>query len=255
MNSKEVAMEALALTATQYNYLHKYMDAPSYTNASPFTSTSPLDLIDRLSEDERFDKMFDTPSFSNIDTLFQKHETLVLEYWNAWSIEDPVKQFRESQELAVALLVSTVRPGTHAYNFFVVHLLTTSHAVRILLPFIPTKFQVPLVREWWLLTLAVYIAQLRPKIDPDNVASDLKGRHWTYVEEKALNSKWSTDAHFVKGRVGRRPIDEMPGRQYADTIFVAIRSMKQAAMTWGDVHEHYLASAITFVDNFQGWVH
>jgi hypothetical protein len=31
--------------------------------------------------------------------------------------------------------------------------------------------------------------------------------------------------------------------------------MKEAAMTWGDVHERYLASAITFVDNFNGWIH
>jgi hypothetical protein len=29
--------------------------------------------------------------------------------------------------------------------------------------------------------------------------------------------------------------------------------MKEAAMTWGDVHERYLASAVRFVDDFQGW--
>ena len=26
-------------------------------------------------------------------------------------------------------------------------------------------------------------------------------------------------------------------------------------MTWGDVHERYLASAVRFVDDFEGWVH
>jgi len=198
-DNREIAMEALGLAAVQYNFLHKYTDDSSYTKKSPFRSTSPVELLGKLADDDRFTHMFDEPGFDNIEPLFQKHEELVLEYWNAWEISDPVKQFQESQEAAVALLVATVPPGTHSYNFFVCHILTTSHAVRILLPFIPTKFHISLVRQWWLLTLAVYIAELRPKIDPDNVSTDLKGKSWKYVEHQVLNVEWSTDAHFVKG--------------------------------------------------------
>ncbi|TDZ24474.1 Questin oxidase [Colletotrichum orbiculare MAFF 240422] len=232
IDNKEVAIEALGLTATNYNYLHKFIDDKKYTKPSPFSSKSIFDLVNRLANDRRFDELFTEPDLENLDVLFLKHEDLVLEYWNAWTITDPVKQFQESQELAVALLVATVAPGTHAYNFFNVHLLTTSHAIRILIPFIPTKFHISLVRQWWLFTLGVYIALMRPKIDPDNVQSDLKGRHWGYVEHEALNSQWAKDAHYVK----------------------AIRAMKEAATTWGDVHERYLASALTFVDNYRGWV-
>lgn len=29
--------------------------------------------------------------------------------------------------------------------------------------------------------------------------------------------------------------------------------MKEAAMTWGDVHEWYLTAAIHFADEFDGW--
>ncbi|KAK2037277.1 hypothetical protein LZ31DRAFT_481623 [Colletotrichum somersetense] len=232
MNSKEIAIEALTLAATQYNFFHKYLDDKSYARPSPFSSKSTFELIDKLAADSRLDGLFKEPALENLDVLFAKHENLVLEYWNAWTITDPVKQFEESQELAVALLVATVPRGTHGYNFFTVHLLTTSHAVRIILPFIPAKFHIDLVREWWLLVLAVYISLLRPKIDPDNVETDLKARHWGHVEHEALNSQWATDAHYVK----------------------AIRAMKEAARTWGDVHERYLASALTFVDNFRGWV-
>ncbi|TDZ53106.1 Questin oxidase [Colletotrichum trifolii] len=232
IDNKEVAIEALGLTATNYNYLHKFIDDKKYTKPSPFSSKSIFDLVNRLANDKRFDELFTEPDLENLDVLFLKHEDLVLEYWNAWTITDPVKQFQESQELAVALLVATVAPGTHAYNFFNVHLLTTSHAIRILIPFIPTKFHISLVRQWWLFTLGVYIALMRPKIDPDNVQSDLRGRHWGYVEHEALNSQWAKDAHYVK----------------------AIRAMKEAATTWGDVHERYLASALTFVDNYRGWV-
>jgi hypothetical protein len=196
-------MEALGLAATQHNFLHQYIDDPSYTKPAPFSSASPLELLNKLASDSRFDGLFKEPGFGNIDPLFQKHEPLVLEYWNAWDLStasmSPMEQFRESQEAAVAMLVATVPPGTHAYNFFVVHVLTTSHAVRILLPLVPVKFQLPLVRQWWLLALAVYIAVLRPKIDPDYVPGEVKGRVWRDVESRALTSEWATDAHFVKG--------------------------------------------------------
>ncbi|KAH6660600.1 hypothetical protein BKA67DRAFT_548580 [Truncatella angustata] len=231
-NSREVAMEALGLAATQYNFLHKYLDNPVYTRTSSFKSTSPLELFHRIASDSRFDGLFSEPTLGNLDVLFEKHEDLVMEYWNAWSLENPVKQFQDSQEAAVAFLVASVPPGTHSYNFFICHVLTTSHAVRVLLPIIPKKFHINLVREWWLLAVAVYISELRPKIDPDYIPSgDGGAKRWNYVEDKALNGPFSTDAHFVK----------------------AVRTMKEAARTWGDVHERYLASAVRFVDDFQGW--
>ncbi|EHK17472.1 uncharacterized protein TRIVIDRAFT_57344 [Trichoderma virens Gv29-8] len=234
VDSKEVAMEALALTSVQYNFFHKYLDNGSYTKPSPLKSRSPLDLLIQMSKDNRFGKVPEDLPLSDMEAFLDKNESLLLEYWNGWDIDDdPKKQFELSQEAAVALLVATVKPGTHAYDFFFVHLLTTSHAVRILLPFLPPKHHVTLVREWWLFVLAVFIIKGRPLPDPDSVESDLKGKNWKYVEDKALNSAWSKDAHFVK----------------------AIRAIREAARTWGDVHERYLRAAVTFVDNFHGWVH
>ncbi|KAF3769205.1 hypothetical protein M406DRAFT_327606 [Cryphonectria parasitica EP155] len=238
IDSKEVAIEALAMTATQYDFMHKYLDNSKYSRPPPkgaFSSTSPSDILERIRSDSRFNGLFDGHEDSgDIESLFSEHEELVLEYWNAWCVgQDPVRRFQESQEAATALLVATVPPGTHSYKFRIVHLLTTSHAVRILLPFIPTEFHVSLVRQWWLLTLAVYIAELRPKIDPDYVPwpEGSAAKTWSYVEDKALNSGWAIDAHFVK----------------------AVRAMREAASTWGDVHERYLASAVRFVDDFEGW--
>ncbi|KAI1752535.1 cell cycle checkpoint protein RAD17 [Xylaria castorea] len=234
MDNKEIAMEALALTATQYNFLHKYTDDPSYTTPSLRKTSNPLELLNKMADDKRVGELFKEPVFDNFGPLFEDHEDLVLEYWNAWSLDDPKKQFQDSQEAVVSLLVATVPPGTHSYNFFFVHLLTTSHAVRILLPFIPAKFHVNLVRQWWLLTIAVYAVFKCPKIDPDYIKpGDVAGKQWNYAEDKAINGAYATDAHFVK----------------------AIRAMKEAARTWGDVHEHYLAAAVRFVDDFHGWTH
>ena len=242
------------MAATQYNFFHKYLDEPAYTKPAPFLSTSTRELLDRLAEDNRFDGLFDSPGYDNVGRLFQEHEHLVLEYWNAWTIEDdPLSQFRESQEAAVALFVETVSPESAGYNFFLVHLLTTSHAVRILLPFTPQQFHMSLVREWWLLVLVIYICLFRPKINPTVVdPSKLDGRTWDYVEHKALNSKWATDAHFVKGKW--LEIGVMTGQSVvADYCAVAIRAMKEAARTWGDEDQRYLASAVTFADMFDGW--
>ncbi|KAK7420477.1 hypothetical protein QQZ08_010393 [Neonectria magnoliae] len=208
MDCKELAMEALGLLCTQYNFLHKYLDDKSYTKPSPFTSGLPLQLLVKLANDDRFNSISKDSISDDMEDIFAKHEDIILEYWNAWVIDDPLKQFELSQEAAVALLVATVRPGTHAFNFLLVHLLTTSHAVRILLPFFPENYHIPLVREWWLLVLAIFIVKGRPLPDPDNVDQDIKTKTWKYVEDKALNSAWSTDAHYVKGP-GEMPINDI----------------------------------------------
>lgn len=204
VDSREVAMEALGMAATQYNFLHKYIDDDSYTKSSSMKSSSPLELCQKMEKDERLDNLFEGSGPDNIEPLFEKHEDLVLEYWNAWTLDDPVKDFELSQEAAVALLVATVPPGTHSYSFYTCHVLTTSHAVRILLPFIRPEFRIKLVRQWWLFTIAVYITELRPKIDPDYIKpGDVAGKQWNYVDDKALTGPYATDAHFVKGKTTR----------------------------------------------------
>lgn len=247
MDSKEIAMEALGLACVQYDFLHKYLDDKSCTRKAPFTSSSPLDLLIKLAKDDRLSGLPSNPDFGDLEKILDKYDDVFLEYWNAWEFDDPLKSFELSQEAAVALLVATVKPGTHAFNFLLVHLLTTSHAVRILLPFFPEKYHITLVREWWLLVLAIFIIKGRPLPDPDNVDHDSKDKGWNYVEDKALNSSWSTDAHYVKGKY-------LPNcfRMCTD-IYLAIRAMKEASRTWGDVHNQYLNAALTFVDNFRGW--
>ena len=198
LSNRELGMEALAMGSVSYNFFHKYIDDNSYTKPSTYSTTSPIEILHKIAEDKRFDGLFDSKGPGNIGPLFENHENLILEHWNAWNIVDPNKQFRDSQEAAVALLVSTVQPGTHAYDFFMVHLLTTSHAIRILLPLIPKQFHIGLVRQWWLFTIAVYVSQLRPNIDDDIEVKPTKS--WKYVENKAIDGPWATDAHYVKGK-------------------------------------------------------
>jgi hypothetical protein len=196
MDSKDLAMEALSLACVQHNILHKYTENPSYTKPSPLATTSLRDLIEKLSQDNRLSSA-DSFSYSQLETLFEKHEDVILEYWNAWDIQNATKQFEQSQEAAVSMLVAAAKPGS--YKFSLAHILTTNHAVRTLLPHVPNKFHIVLLRQWWLLALVVYVLNGRPALDQANVTSQVDGREWTFVADRALNSQWRNDSHYVKG--------------------------------------------------------
>ena len=216
MDSKEIAIEALALAAVQYNTLHKYTDDASYTRpaAPTLRSGSPLALLARMAADERLRGLFPSPGYANLAPLFAEHEDLVLEYWNAWDLfgtdgdgdGDPTARFAEAQQAAVALLAATAAPGTGAHSFYAVHVLTTSHAVRAVLGGAPARFHAGLVRQWWLLAVAVYAALLCPPIvsEADDERGDKDGKKsWDHVVDRALNGPHATDAHYVKGKEKR----------------------------------------------------
>ena len=222
-------MEALGLASTQYNFLHKYIDDPKYTRLSSYKETSPLEILERVRKDQRFDKRSD-----GINDVFENHEDAILEHWNAWQLLNPKKQFQDSQHAAVAILVAThpLDSGRPGFDFYHVHLLTISHAIRILLPSIPAKFHISLLRQWWLFALAVYVAQGRPAIDLANIDDyQLKGQDWSVIDQHAVRGKFSLDAHWVKG----------------------LRAMKEAAKLWGDENQYYLKAACRFDEEFGGW--
>lgn len=231
LDSGTVAIEAMALTACCYDELHKYSDDPSYTRPSSFSSKSTLDLLQRLAQDSRL-KGSNLAGGDDIMSVPSKHEDVLLDYWNAWDVDsNPMEQFAESQHAAAAVVAATPKAGT-SFDFFLLHILTSSHAVRILLPLVPAEKQVSLVRQWWLFAVTGYIGQSTPAIDLDRVTKiDLAGRGWKDAEHLALKGKWAHDAHYVKG----------------------IRALKVAAETWGDDDQFYLKAATRFSREFGGW--
>ncbi|EOA86437.1 uncharacterized protein SETTUDRAFT_169199 [Exserohilum turcica Et28A] len=238
LNSKTVAIEALAMGACFYSSLHKYIDDPKYTKPSPHSTagaqSSLVDILEKVRQDARFDGLYDHRS-GDISKVLEEQEEAFLEYWNAWEITNPNEQFRAAQELGAGLLVGTPAPAPGQYDFFIVHVLTSSHAIRILLPLIPAKFHVSLLRQWWLFALAVFIAQTRPEIDMDKLMlmEDSK-KSWKHVVDRALNGPHAIDAPYVK----------------------ALRAMKVAEETWGaseNESSHWLKAAVKFADEFEGW--
>ena len=196
LDNSVLAIEALGLCAINYDFLHKYLDNPPSTPA-PNATPSILDIFTRVSTDSRFNRLPVYPGSDKIELLFEKHEDAVLEYWNSWEIEDLEKQFEQSVDAAILLLAATHKMSPPV-SF--VRLLTISHAVRILLPIVPAEWQIPLVMEWWLFALAVYITQLRPKINEDYIKDcDLRGRGWKWVDDIAIKGQRSKETQFVTG--------------------------------------------------------
>ncbi|PHH72474.1 hypothetical protein CDD82_5963 [Ophiocordyceps australis] len=231
-DSKEIAMESLALACIQQNFLQKYASDATYTRPSEQSSSSPTILLHRLSRDERFQRLPDSPDSGHLEAFFDQHVDLAMEYWNAWKLCDELQQFSMSQEAAVALLLGTWDARTKSYNFFVAHLLAASHGVRVLLPNLAPQYRVALMRDWWLLVIAVYIMIGRPQFAPSKITeSDLGGKDWAHVTRRAISISWSQDGHFLK----------------------CIRAIREAARTWGDLDGKYLCAAVTFVDTFSGW--
>ncbi|TIA13304.1 hypothetical protein D6C80_06324 [Aureobasidium pullulans] len=231
--SPTVAIESLALVASFYNDQHVYLDDPSYTKPSPWSSQDPFEVIQKVHKDSRFDAFFEKPGEDNYTPLTEdkEKEAILLEYWNSWTVTDPKAQFEAAQRAAVALLVGSHERG-QKFDFFLVHILTSSHAVRVIAPLIRPTYHVPLLRQWWLFLLTAYIGQLRPTINRNKISHvDLAGRDWRWVADRAVNGKWAQDAHFVK----------------------ACRSMLEAAKTWGDEDQYFLKAAVKLADEFSGW--
>lgn len=199
VNSRALAMEGLSLACIQHNSLHKYLDDPSYIK--PADSPSALmDLIARLAKDPRGRSTQNPPGSESLEGILDKHENLILEYWNSWPITDATKQFEESQRAAVTLFVSS---QPKQLNTFTARLLSSNHAIRVLLPYIPAAYHASLLRQWWLLAIIVCLLTGQPEPNPANIVKDADGRTWKHVVDKALNSAHLKDPHYVKGMTAR----------------------------------------------------
>lgn len=227
-----IATEALTLAACTYDSMHKYIENPRYTKPALNPWRSLEDLITRAHDDSRFATAFgqlDRDSIELCNPTFDQEE-LILEYWNAWPISVSKDMLEQVQRLGTGLLLGSTAPG--GFDFFLVHLLTTTHALRVLLPFLDSRWHVSLLRQWWLFVITTYVSRNRPRIDWDRVKRyDTKGRGWDVVVTTAIDGPHALDEHFVK----------------------ACRTLKEAAHVWGDSDEFFLRAALRLVDDFDAW--
>ena len=235
LNSREVAIEALSLATTCYDpRLASLLTAPSPSTSTP---TSDLfEILSRVYNDKTLPK-FPHPSDSNVTSILinQRHLNSIISHLNSWTIANPTVQLSQAQHHAPLILISTSpQIGGHGYDFFLVHVLTTAHAVGAILPRLPAEHHATILREWLLMTLLTYTAQNRPRLDPAYVKDfELQGRGWEFVRGQALEGEHASDAHFVK----------------------ACHAMIVGAETLGgdDENEWFLRCAVRFASEFEVW--
>jgi len=194
VGSQALGIEALGLAACGWGVLARVFEEEGET----MTEGSTEDLEEVLVK-MRGDQRLDGHKGRSVDGLLQDAQSkeVVLEYWRGWTTEDLKKSFEDGQRAAVELLVG----GQH-FDLSMAQLLNASHAVRVLLPIIPSDWHVRLLRQWWLLFVSTYICLGRPTLDGRRTKElDLNARDWRFVTDRALRSKWSTDAQFVKGEL------------------------------------------------------
>jgi Questin oxidase-like len=239
LDNKELAMEAVAVACLSADHdIIRLINEPS----PPTECTSnPLQLLVKLRDDDRFDsfKSKDTEAKMTATLLStEKYSDATLEYFHSWpqpaSKRSLNHQFEDAVDAAITVVLTTHKPSKPAYDFFLLHVLTSAHAVRILLPIVPVEFQINLLRQWWLLAVVVYISQLRPLIK-ENYIDDFKlekGKDsWKWVEYEAVEGKWRNDSHFVKG----------------------VRAIRESQRLWGDKGGRYLKAAVKLCVEFPGW--
>ena len=179
LSSPTLAIEALASAAILYGDQHKYLEDPIYTTSPENSTSSLLEILGRVQGDISFDGLSDVSSLMDrAREISQHHRRTVLEYWNSWSITDVSVQLRDSQRLAVLLLTAStiassghVEENTREITFLPA--LKASRALRILLPLVPARFHIALLRQWWLSVLSIYILHRRPSVDPARISGQM----------------------------------------------------------------------------------
>ncbi|KAI9831418.1 MAG: hypothetical protein M1826_003591 [Phylliscum demangeonii] len=274
LSNHTLAIEALTTTATCHDpNLSKYLDDPAYDRPATAPSHSLLELLERVRTDGRLDDVATSmaASVSVSASPLASHAAVLLEHWNNWAPLDAADSataaFLDSQRAAVLLLVGTSRTLAEGqgrnpvYNFFLVHVLTTNHALRVLLPLVRTpRLQRQLLRAWWLFALTTYVAQRRPAIDQsllllarddpveDATTTTTTTQTWARLTDDALHGRHRTDAHFVKAvRAMREAEKTLPGGDGDGD------GQEDGAGGEKKAKESYLRAATRFVDEFTAW--
>lgn len=145
--SKEVATQALSQGCTEYNPLHYLLDQPSPDTAT-YKTTSLSAVFENVRTDARLDGLFTEPGFANLEVLQKpRHLAVVLEYWNAWEVIDPLRCFEECCDLSVLVALSNGNPHD-SFDFYDAHIMTLAHALRVLWHYLPPQHRVIILRQY-----------------------------------------------------------------------------------------------------------
>ncbi|KAF3938453.1 hypothetical protein ABW19_dt0203352 [Dactylella cylindrospora] len=233
MENREVAMEALAMAATAYNNIHEFSDNPN--PPLPYvTYNNILNLLANIREDFRLDGEFRHAAPENAEKVLGE---MVMQLWEransfVFTIEELSSVYERQVDAAVLIFLTGHKKGDPQYDFFLAHLVTTAHALRIVLPLLSFQQAWHVIKSHVVLTVVVYISQCRPLIKKELLNEvSTEGKGWDYINRKALEGDARFDAHYVK----------------------ALRAFHEFEKLFGEKDGFYLKAAVKFADEFVHW--
>ncbi|CAF1092034.1 unnamed protein product [Rotaria sordida] len=229
LDSRIVASEALTLTAVCYNYHHEFIDKLKPPKAG---SKSILEIFKDLRSDNRL-PLFDAPGVGNLEPSVKQSIDIVLTYFDQWqiNINNLEKTIEDLFDFSVYLYGATHKPNQIDFDFFLLHLLTSMHAIRIIYPHINDRqLAEHILWQFFYIASMLYICQLRPEINQELIYDykiDDSKQNWNYVIERSVNTELAEDAHLVK----------------------VVRTLRDAEVFYGSKNGLYLKTAVKTVEN------
>ncbi|KAK5174289.1 uncharacterized protein LTR77_001369 [Saxophila tyrrhenica] len=245
-----VAVEALALTAYDWNALHKLTDGPPPpAREGSGREWTVLQILGQIRDDTVFDELLQKPGVRNTMVVLQSDHArqALLGYLGALhvAVDNVDTILPELVEAAVHLLCTIhVKPSAstaftqHKFDFYLTHQLTFCWCVKTLIPFLDSVASAKLLRMVWLMMVLTYVTQLRPKMKPEILVD-------TPLPTGDRTNIWDEMAAATVGGITGKD---------ADPHFVkVIRTLKEFAQMWPEREENFLKAAIRFDGEFSGW--
>eukprot|EP01129_Flabellula_baltica_P008295 TRINITY_DN3281_c0_g1_i1.p1 TRINITY_DN3281_c0_g1~~TRINITY_DN3281_c0_g1_i1.p1 ORF type:complete len:243 (-),score=41.05 TRINITY_DN3281_c0_g1_i1:33-761(-) len=156
----------------------------------------PLQIISEIYSDPVFDENVVITGYNpfqstmtNIATNFSEHTLKYASYWKTDNL--PTKEILD--QLTNLAITAYYQQGST--EFFLLHGVTSIFAIHSILEFLEEEDQRKVLKCYWLMLIAVYIARGRPSLDRAESFSSEKYSDWDDVIAQALTLN---DEHHVK---------------------------------------------------------
>lgn len=230
-DSPYLAIEALTLSCTEYKNYPSLLEFPT---VAPSQLADPTAILHKIREDPAFDGAFSNPMELPPDKIMTRFPSQIGSYVSQLEIiPDPKVMFGRLLHMATLLLTATHKDNHATFDFFLLHILTSTHeAAEIALTkcgqqVLPPSHHKDLLEGLWIMTVTLYIGQLRPHMRPERITSiDVSTQEaWQKAVHGALEGPRKFDAHLVK----------------------AVRALLFAEQLTGDTTGFYAKAAYHFV--------
>jgi len=172
--------------------------------------------------DVRFDGLFESPGYWNLPILFASREEVILEYFNLWTVTRAESNLEELFDISILLLAATTpapsypssektsasasTPHNTHFDFFLLHLLLSAHAIRILFKNLPYTTHNTMLEAQFLATISYYVSELRPQVKLDVIIDHkpvMETQDWTFIRRHCLEVDVTTECanggNYIRG--------------------------------------------------------